>query len=208
DAVIGYSLGESAGLFAVGAWPDRGEMLKRMLSTDLFTTQLSGPCNAAHRAWGIPFDKDINWCVAVVNRPGDRVRKIIGKWPFAKLLIINTPDQCVIGGMQNHVKAVIRELGCDAVFLEGVVTVHCDAAGPVAEAYKKLHVFPTAPPENVRFYSCAKGSAYRPTSESAAESILEQALSGFNFNTLIDQAYEDGIRTPCFLHGNDKNNSP
>ncbi len=193
-AVIGYSLGESAGLFAVGAWPDRGEMLKRMLATDLFTTELSGPCNAAHRAWKIPFDEDINWCAAVVNRPGDRVRKIIGKWPFAKLLIINTPDQCVIGGMQNHVEAVIRELGCDAVFLQGVVTVHCDAAGPVAEAYKKLHVFPTAPPENVQFYSCAQGSAYRPTRESAAASILEQALSGFNFKTLIDQAYEDGIR--------------
>jgi PfaB family protein len=194
DAVIGYSLGESAGLFAVGAWPNRGEMLKRMLATDLFTTELSGPCNAAHRAWKIPFDEDINWCAAVVNRPGDRVRKIIGKWPFAKLLIINTPDQCVIGGMQNHVEAVIRELGCDAVFLEGVVTVHCDATGPVAEAYKKLHVFPTAPPENVQFYSCAQGSAYRPTRESAAASILEQALSGFNFKTLIDQAYEDGIR--------------
>ncbi|MEA3437113.1 MAG: polyketide synthase, partial [Thermodesulfobacteriota bacterium] len=29
-AVIGYSLGESAGLFAMGAWPDRGQMLKRM----------------------------------------------------------------------------------------------------------------------------------------------------------------------------------
>jgi PfaB family protein len=194
DAVIGYSLGESAGLFAVGAWPDRGEMLKRMLATDLFTTELAGPCNAAHRAWEIPFDENINWCAAVVNRSGDRVRKIMGQWPFAKLLIINTPDQCVIGGMQNHVDAVIRELGCDAVFLEGLVTVHCDAAVPVAEAYKKLHVFPTAPPENVRFYSCAKGSAYHPTRESAAASILEQALSGFNFKTLIDQAYEDGIR--------------
>jgi len=194
DAVIGYSLGESAGLFAVGAWPDRGQMLKRMLSTDLFTTELAGPCNAAHRAWKIPFDEDINWCAAVVNRPGNQVRKIIGKWPFARLLIINTPDQCVIGGMQNHVEAVIRELDCDAVFLQGVVTVHCDAAVPVAKAYKKLHVFPTTPPENVRFYSCAKGSAYHPTSESAAASILEQALSGFNFKTLIDQAYEDGIR--------------
>ncbi len=194
DAVIGYSLGESAGLFAVGAWPDRGQMLKRMLATDLFTTELAGPCNAARKAWKIPIDEDINWCVAVVNRPADRVRNIIGKWPFAKLLIINTPDQCVIGGMQNHVEAVIRELGCDAVFLQGVVTVHCDAAGPVAEAYKKLHVFPTAPPENVRFYSCAQGSAYHPTRESAAASILEQALSGFNFKTLIEQAYEDGIR--------------
>ncbi len=193
-AVIGYSLGESAGLFAMGAWPDRGEMLKRMLSNDLFTTELAGPCNAARRAWNIPADEDIHWCAAVINRPGDRVRKIIDQWPFARLLIVNTPDQCVIGGMQNHVEAVIRELGCDAVFLQGVVTVHCDAAAPVAEAYRNLHVFPTTPPDNIRFYSCAQGSAYRPTSETAADSILEQALSGFDFKTLIEQAYEDGIR--------------
>ena len=79
-------------------------------------------------------------------------------------------------------------------FFEGVVTVHCDAAAPVAEAYKNLHVFPTTPPENVRFYSCALGSAYTSHRESAATSILEQALSGFNFTTLIEQAYEDGIR--------------
>jgi len=47
DAVIGYSLGESAGLFATGAWQHRSEMLDRMRASDLFTTQLAGPCTAA-----------------------------------------------------------------------------------------------------------------------------------------------------------------
>ena len=193
-AAIGYSLGESAALFAMGAWPDRGDMLKRMLATDLFTTELSGPCNAARKAWKIPADEDVNWCAAVVNRPADRVRNVIDKRPFAKLLIVNTPDQCVIGGRQNHVKAAITELGCEAVFLEGVVTVHCDAAAPVADAYKELHIFPTTPPKDVRFYSCALARSYTPTDESAAISILDQAISGFNFTTLIEQAYHDGVR--------------
>ncbi|MEK6194225.1 MAG: type I polyketide synthase, partial [Deltaproteobacteria bacterium] len=181
DAMIGYSLGESAGLFAMGAWPDRGQMLKRMLRTDLFSTELAGPCNAARIAWEIPDNEDVNWCVAVVNRPADRVRTKIDKQPFVRLLIINTPDQCVIGGRKPFVKAVIQELGCEAVFLDGVVTVHCDAAAPVAEDYKNLHMFPTTPPEDIRFYSCALGRAYTPDRESAANSILDQALSGFNF---------------------------
>ena len=72
DAVIGYSLGESAGLFAMGVWPDRGQMLNRMLNTNLFSTKLAGPCNAARIAWKIPDDEDMNWCVAVVNRPADK----------------------------------------------------------------------------------------------------------------------------------------
>jgi acyl transferase domain-containing protein/3-hydroxymyristoyl/3-hydroxydecanoyl-(acyl carrier protein) dehydratase len=193
-AAIGYSLGESAALFAMGAWPDRDNMLKRMLATDLFTTELAGPCNAARKAWGIPMDEDVNWCAAVVNRPADDVRNVIDKWPFAKLLIVNTPDQCVIGGRQNQVTGAIEELGCDAVFLEGVVTVHCDAAAPVADAYKKLHLFPCTPPKDIRFYSCALARSYTPTDESAAASILDQAISGFNFTTLIERAYQDGVR--------------
>jgi len=193
-AAIGYSLGESAALFAMGAWPDRDNMLQRMLETNLFSTELAGPCHAARKAWKIPMDEDVNWCVAVVNRPADRVRTVIDKWSFVKLLIVNTPDQCVIGGRQNHVKAAIEELGCEAVFLEGVVTVHCDAAAPVADAYKKLHMFSTTPPKDVRFYSCALARSYTPTVESAATSILDQAISGFNFTTLIEQAYQDGVR--------------
>ncbi len=194
ESVIGYSLGESAGLFALGAWPDRGMMLKRMLNTDLFTSELAGPCNAARKSWNVPRDEELNWCTAAVNRPADVVRRSLKKWPFARLLIINTPDQCVIGGRKHHVEAAINALGCEAIFLEGVVTVHCDAAVPVADAYKKLHHFPTTPPADVRFYSCALGRAYELTSENAANSILEQAVSGFDFTALVEQAYQDGVR--------------
>ncbi len=59
DAVIGYSLGESAGFFATGVWSDRDAMLARMLDSDLFTTQLAGPCLAARKAWNIAFGKAI-----------------------------------------------------------------------------------------------------------------------------------------------------
>ncbi len=194
SAVIGYSLGESAGLFALGAWPDRGEMLKRMRETDLFTTELAGPCNSARRAWNIPPDKDIKRCVAVVNRPANDVKSIINKFPYARLLIINTPDECVIGGQKDNVEASIKMLGCEAIFLDGIVSVHCDAAIPVADAYKKLHIFPTASPESIKFYSCALGRSYALTSDSAASSILKQAIEGFDFTALIDRAYKDGIR--------------
>ena len=136
SSVIGYSLGESAGLFAMGAWPNRGQMLERILATDLFTSELAGPCNAARKAWNVPLDD---------NRPADQVQQVIRKWPYARLLIVNTPDQCVIGGRKHHVAAAIKDLGCEAVFLDGVVTVHCDAALPVSDAYKKLHLFPTTP---------------------------------------------------------------
>ncbi|MBU1162853.1 MAG: type I polyketide synthase, partial [Proteobacteria bacterium] len=194
SAAIGYSLGESVGLFALGAWPDRGEMLKRMQKTDLFSTELAYPYNAARRAWNIPRDKNIDWCVAVVNRPADIVTKVINKFPYARLLIINTPDECVIGGQKDNIDASIKMLGCEAIFLDGIVSVHCDAAVPVADAYKKLHIFPTTSPKNIKFYSCALGRSYDLTSDSAASSVLKQAIDGFDFTTTIEQAYKDGIR--------------
>ncbi len=193
SAVIGYSLGESIGLFAMNAW-HRVEVLKRMRETGLFRTELCGPCNAARTAWQVPPGETVDWCVAAINRPADIVKEAIRRWPTTRLLIINTPDECVIGGRKEHVKAAIQTLACKAIYLDGVATVHCDAVAPVADAYRNLHIFPTTPPEGVRFYSCAFEKSYPITSENAAESILKQAVSGFDFTSTIKRAYEDGIR--------------
>lgn len=194
SAVIGYSLGESAGNFAMNLWPDHEDMLKRMTDTDLFTTELAGQCNSARTAWNISPEEDFNWRAAAVNRPAKTVRKALSGFPFARLLIVNTPDECVIGGKKFDIEAVIRKLKCEAVFLEGVVTVHCDAVNPVADKYRNLHLFPVTPPAGISFYSCALGRSFEATSESAADSILMQATGGFDFAATIEQAYKDGIR--------------
>ena len=194
SAVIGYSLGESAAYFAMGVWPERGEMLDRMRKTDLFSTELAGPCNAARKAWRLAPDDHVHWRVAVVNRAADLVRRIADRYATARLLIINTPDECVIGGRKQDIRGVIKDLDCEAVYLDGVVTVHCDALKPVKDAYRNLHIFPTRQPEGIRFYSCALGRSYRVTTEKAADSILNQALNGFDFTTTVHQAYRDGVR--------------
>jgi acyl transferase domain-containing protein/3-hydroxymyristoyl/3-hydroxydecanoyl-(acyl carrier protein) dehydratase len=194
DAVIGYSLGESAGLFALGAWSDQGRMLERLAASDLFKTQLSGPCTALRRAWGIPDEQAITWRMAVVNRPMAQVDAAVAQVPNVRRLIVNTPNECVIGGLADQVARVVERLKCEAVHLDGVVTVHCDAAQPVAEAYKSLHRFETTAVEGVRFYSCAGAAAYTLSEEACAASIVRQALEGFDFTRTIGQAHSDGVR--------------
>ncbi|MBI5062719.1 MAG: type I polyketide synthase, partial [Desulfatitalea sp.] len=194
DAAIGYSLGESASLFGLEAWPDHGMMLDRLASSNLFKTQLSGPCEALRHTWRIPADQSVQWRVAVVNRPAEQVDAAIAATPHVRRLIINTPNECVIGGLDEPVARVIKQLRCEALFLDGVVTVHCDAAQPVAQAYKDLHRFPTTAVEGVRFYSCAQADSYELSSEAAADSILQQALKGFDFPATIRKAYADGVR--------------
>ena len=194
DAIIGYSLGESAALFAHGVWSDRGKMLARMQKTDLFTAQLAGPCQSLRRAWQIADNRAVDWRVAVVNRPAIQVRKTLERLDLIRLLIVNSPNECVIGGLNHAVAQAIATLGCQAVYLDGVVTVHCDAARPVAEAYRRLHLFSTTAPTGLEVYSCSWAAPYAITRENVADSIVKQAVEGFDFTQTINQAYTDGYR--------------
>ncbi len=193
-AVIGYSLGETAGLVAMGAWKGQDHLLKRMIESPLFKTALTGPCLSLRRAWNIDPEEKFEWQVVAVDRTAEEVMAVVKQFPMTRLLIINSPRESVIGGEKESIRDVVKMLGCNAVLLEGVVTVHCDAVGPVEDDYRQLHLHPIDPPGNMRFYSCAWGHAYALTSENAAASITDQALNGFDFTRTIQQAYDDGIR--------------
>ena len=196
NAAIGYSLGESAAMFALRAWRDRDEMFRRMTASPLFRTDLTGPCDAVRKAWNIPPNETIDWCVVVVDRPAEVVRSGLrdAKVARARLLIVNTPGECVVGGLRRDVDRLVATMGCNAVPLEGVASVHCDVLNAVSDAYRELHLLPVSPPPGVQFYSAYVGRRIELTRESAADSILNQALHGFDFPVLIDQAYEDGVR--------------
>lgn len=193
-AAIGYSLGESAALFSLSAWRDRDGMLERMRNSTLFTRDLAGECQAARRAWGLAEGTGIQWRLGVVAAPAHETRQAIKGTQRVYLLIINTPDECVIGGDADAVTQVVKRLDRPFFPLRGVTTVHCEVAGQVAREYRQLHLFPTTPPPGIRFYSGAGGAAYELDRESAADSILAQALHGINFPAVIDQAYNDGVR--------------
>ncbi|MGD9330800.1 MAG: beta-ketoacyl synthase N-terminal-like domain-containing protein, partial [Desulfobacterales bacterium] len=194
SAVIGYSLGETVAYFATGAWSDRDRMLDRMEKSDLFRTQLAGPCLAAGQVLPLPANAALDWRVAVVNRSAAQVRDHLPDFPAARLLIINTPDECVIGGHGPEVEALVRRMACEAIFLQGLLSVHCEAVQSVAEAYRRLHLFPTVPAEGLDYYSCAEGRRIDLTSDAAADSLMKQAVEGFDFNATIEQAYSDGQR--------------
>ncbi|MEK6643181.1 MAG: beta-ketoacyl synthase N-terminal-like domain-containing protein [Planctomycetota bacterium] len=194
DAVIGYSLGESAGLFAMRAWPERDEMHRRMFSSPLFATDLAGPRNALRESWGLPPDAPVDWHVVLIPRTPNEVRDALADAPHARLLIVNTPKECVVGGLLCDVEQVVAKLRCRAIPLDGVPTVHCDALRSVESAYREFHLMRTTPPGVVRFYSSASAMCYNVTRESAAESILQHARHGFSFPDVIEQAYADGVR--------------
>ncbi len=194
DAVIGYSLGETAGLFATRSWRDRDEMLQRMRDTALFTRDLAGPCESVRQSWGLAENETVDWMIGVVNRSVAEVNVALADHPRAYLLIVNTQDECVVGGDRQAVLALVKQLACGLHPLEGVTTVHCEVAEPVKKPYRDLHLFDTTPPSGVSFYSGILGRAYVVNRDSAADSIVNQALQPFDYTKVINAAYADGVR--------------
>jgi acyl transferase domain-containing protein/3-hydroxymyristoyl/3-hydroxydecanoyl-(acyl carrier protein) dehydratase len=194
-AVIGYSLGETAGLFATRAWSSRDEMLRRMKSSSLFTSELAGPCDAARQFWNLPKGEKVDWVLGVVDRPADAVHMALKGAERAALLIVNAPVECVVGGYRSAVEKLVEGLGCVFLPLQGVSTVHFPAAKLVEKQYRELHLFPTRAPKGIRYYSGAFGGPYEPTRESAAQSITTQAIRSVDFAALVKKAHEDGVRT-------------
>ncbi|MBI3296867.1 MAG: acyltransferase domain-containing protein [Elusimicrobia bacterium] len=194
SAVIGYSLGETAGLFALRAWTERDAMLERMERSELFVSELAGPCNAARRSWGLAAHEAVDWALGVVDSPEKLVRAATDKMEKVFVLIVNTPKECVVGGARHAVKKLVEGLGGTFLPLQGVTTVHCKVAKEVEVAYRELHLLKTAPPEGVQVYSGAWGRPYPLTSESAADAVTAQALSGVDFPAVISRAYDDGVR--------------
>ena len=147
--MIGYSLGESAGLFALAAWTERDEMLRRLDASPLFRTELAGPCDAARRAWGLAAGEPVDWVAGIVACPAETVRSALDGRSRVYLLIVNTPGEIVIGGDRTAVERLVGDLGCLFVPLPLVSTVHCAVAAAVEAAYRELHLLATTPPPGI-----------------------------------------------------------
>ena len=194
SGVVGYSLGESTALVATKAWPNRDQMYQRTKNSTLFTKDLAGAYDAVRKAWDLEADTPVAWSVGVVNLPAETVRKAVVSVDKAYLLIVNTPDECVIGGDPEAVARVVAELKTNFFPLQGIVAVHCEVLEPVAKAYRDHHAHDTVVPEGIVFYSGGRGERFELSRDSAADAILHQARHGVDFPKTIEAAYEDGFR--------------
>src|SRR5207244_6353869 len=122
--------------------------------------------------WNLPVEAPLEWTACLVNCPADRVRRELRSGQHVYLLIINTPDDCVIGGERDAVEEFVARLGASYIPIPAVTIAHCELVMPVSAEYRNLHLLPTCAPKGIRFYSGAWGAAYDVTAESAAAAIV------------------------------------
>jgi acyl transferase domain-containing protein/3-hydroxymyristoyl/3-hydroxydecanoyl-(acyl carrier protein) dehydratase len=194
DAAIGYSLGETAALLALGAWTDRDGMASRLRSSPLFQTELAGPCNAARRVWAMPPGEPVDWVAGIVTCSPDALREAIVRKSRVYVLITNTDRETVIGGFRRSVEEVVNALRCPFIELPTVSTVHCEIGRVVEADYRALHDLETITPSGVEFYSGVWGRPYAVDRRSAADAIAAQATGHIDFRAVVERAYHDGVR--------------
>ncbi|MFN6052938.1 MAG: acyltransferase domain-containing protein, partial [Planctomycetia bacterium] len=195
DVSIGYSLGESSALIANQAWFDRDGLWRMLETSSLFRLDLVGPRRAIACSWELPAGVVPDWIVGLVERSEQEIRQVLEAFDKVYLLIINSARESVIGGDSNQVRAVVAKLGCRLIPLSSdTAAVHCEAARPIADAYRKFHTLPTQVPENLLVYSAAFGGPYEVTKVAAAEAITGLAVDTMDFKAVVEAAYQDGAR--------------
>ena len=194
DAMVGVSLGESAGLFGVRAWRGRDEMWRRMQASSLFVSDLAPPYDAARAAWGLRHGETVDWVSGVLAASREEVTAALRPGSRAYLLIVNTPAECVVGGRRDDVAELVTAVGRPFFPLSGVTLAHCEAGEPVEGPYRELHTLPVTPPDGVTVFSGARGRAYDVTEASAADSITAGLLTTIDVPAVVEAAFAAGVR--------------
>jgi acyl transferase domain-containing protein/3-hydroxymyristoyl/3-hydroxydecanoyl-(acyl carrier protein) dehydratase len=199
QAALGYSLGETAALVAMGLWPDRDELYQDLMDSSLFVKDLAGELTAARAHWNWPVKKPLKWLAGFIPRSEKAVLKALESLSPAHrfrvfILIISANDEVTVGGEAEAVGALAQALEAPFFPVEEVAAVHAPTVNPVKEAYRQFHHRRVVNQPHLRLYSSAWAKAYQPTSDLVADSLTAQALTGHRFPDLINQAYADGIR--------------
>ena len=193
DSAIGYSSGESTSLFSLGVWNDLLDMRTDIVASGMYEKALDGPMETVASVWDE--DGPIDWAVWNVIAPVDTIRAAIENEPRVHLAIIHTVDNCVIAGDAAAVARVIEQLGSHQSYeLAYNMAAHVPEVEGFRQEWLDIHRREVTAVPDVRFYSAGLGRSYEPTPEACAEAILAQAVATLDFPTVVNQAYEDGVR--------------
>ncbi|MDB5461045.1 MAG: omega-3 polyunsaturated fatty acid synthase subunit protein, partial [Caulobacteraceae bacterium] len=196
NASIGLSSGETNAMFAFGLWREINDLLDDVQASALYSSALANEFEAVRAHWGLADGEPVVWDNLRVRASAQAVKAAVAETPRAYLTIVNSPQDCVIGGDAHACRKVLAALGDPpAVPLGHDLAVHCEAVQPFEAAWRAAHTRPTAPPPpDIRFYSNALGGVFSPNQDSVAEALTGQALRTVDFPMIVEQAWSHGVR--------------
>jgi acyl transferase domain-containing protein len=195
DACIGFSAGETAALFAVGAWTEIDRYYDEIEASAAWTRHLAQDLSVLDEAWEqFPEAKRAwrNW--AVHASPEETLRALAGE-PLAHLVTINSPGSCSIAGQAEACERVVERLGrgrCQRLHYD--LIHHCSEMTAYRKQWKRLNSRETAPLK-IRFYTGADPDlSFYPNEEWVAWALSGMSERTVDYPRMIQKAWEDGVR--------------
>lgn len=205
---FGYSMGEVSMPFALGIWENTDYLRDKLHEYPLFRDRLAGPMNAAREAWGmkqVKSDRYSNiWACYTVTAPPSEIREVLKKQKRVYLLLINSPNEVIIGGALEDCNKLVETLdyGFSPTQLHDVI--HCDIVKSEYRSIVDMHHIPVAEPPQIRLYSAAEYSQSAVTSDTLAANVADIFCKTVDFPKLVKSVYDEGAR--IFLEVGPKSN--
>lgn len=198
DAVIGLSSGETNALIAHRIWRDMDAMLEEIVACRLYEDALGGKFESVREYLKIAQNQPILWENWILQGKRSDIEAAVAEEPEVFLAIVQTPEECVIGGLPEACARVRKKLehsGAKSLPLGHKLVVHAPAALPFEPTWRKLHTRRVYPANgSFRLYANAFGDSYTPDIKKAAEALTRQAMQTVDFPALIEKAYAEGVR--------------
>lgn len=194
-ASIGLSSGETNAMFAFGVWQDMDGLFLDINNSGLYTAALAERFDAVREHWGLAADAPLEWENYRVRFDVAEVAAAAAAIPKVYLTIINSPEDCVIGGERSACEALLAALGNPpAVPLGHDLAIHCEAVRPFEPSWRAMHTRPSQANPQLRFYSNYFGGVIEPTRQAVADALTGQALQTIDFPKIVNLAWQDGVR--------------
>ncbi|MCC6507383.1 MAG: beta-ketoacyl synthase, partial [Aquimonas sp.] len=163
SASLGLSSGETNAMFALGVWQDMDGLFESIQDSALYTSALANTFDAVREHWGLAAGTPVHWDNFRVSAPSALVVAAAKKMARVYVTIINSANDCVIGGDRDACQALLTALGNPpAVPLGHDLAIHCEVVTPFEPSWRALHTRPTLECNGVRFYSNYLGGVFMP----------------------------------------------
>lgn len=190
---FGYSMGEVSMGFALHLWNSTEQMSKMLRNSPLFKDQLGGSMKVAKKAWGLKRSEDV-WSSFVVQMDSIDMQDLLKQHDRVFLLMINTPNQVIIGGESKSCHDLIQKHSLNAVPSAVSNVIHCGLVEAERETIYEMHSSPVNVNKNIRLYSAANYDQTSQIQEQLANNIADIYCKTLDFPKLLNKVYEDGIR--------------
>jgi len=194
EAYIGFSAGETAALFASGAWRDLDAYYQAVEDSGMWTKELAGELNVLNKAWSDSPNVAKKWRNWGVRAPYDTVKSALEKEPLVHLATINIEGDYSICGQEEACERVVDVIGranCQPIHYD--LIHHCPEIDAYKDEWQALNTREVVN-ESVRLYGTANsGACYSPSQEKVKQALLGMAQNTVDYPEIINSAYDDGI---------------